>query len=188
MDNVSDGELVVWARRGDGEAFGALVRRYLRPALAVAWEFAPSRDGAEDLVQDAFHRALRALPSFDESRPFRPWFFTILRNLGRNAAEREARWSTGPVSEGLRADGADPEEEAHRADVRDRIRRGLDLLPPMQRACFRLCDMEGFDGVEVAEMLDLSAATVRVHRHRARAALRDALRDLNDTEEEEEEK
>lgn len=89
MDNVSDSELVVRAWRGEGEAFGTLVRRYLRPALAVAWEFAPSRDDAEDLVQDAFHRALRALPSFDAGRPFRPWFFTIVRNLGRNAAERD---------------------------------------------------------------------------------------------------
>jgi len=183
VDNVSDGELVDQARRGDGEAFGALVRRYLRPALAVAWEYAPSRDEAEDLVQDAFHRALEALPSFDTSRPFRPWFFTILRNVARNAAERHARWTSVPVPEEMSTDKADPEEMAHRAELRERIRHGLDVLPPMQRTCFRLCDIEGFDGVEVAEMLGVSAATVRVHRHRARAALRGALRNLHEEEE-----
>jgi len=53
----------------------------------------------------------------------------------------------------------------------------------MQQTCFRLCDVEGFDGPEVAEMLGLSAATVRTHRHRARATLRDALRRLNDEKE-----
>lgn len=178
VDNVSDAELVMRAREGDGEAFGALVRRYLRPSLAVAWEYAPSRDDAEDLVQDAFHRALRALPSFEEGRPFRPWFFTILRNVARNAAERHARWASVPVPTGLPSDAADPEDMAHRAQLRERIRQGLDLLPPMQRACFRLCDIEGFDGNEVAEMLGMSPATVRTHRHRARSTLRGALRDL----------
>ena len=181
-ENVSDAELVDRARQGNGEAFGALVRRYLRPALAVAWEFAPSRDDAEDLVQDAFHRALRALPGFDESRPFRPWFFTILRNAGRNAAERHARWTSVPLPEEIPSEAADPEEMAQRAELREGIREGLAVLPPMQRACFRLCDIEGFDGNEVAEMLGLSAATVRTHRHRARAALREALRHLNEGE------
>ncbi|MEE9254000.1 MAG: sigma-70 family RNA polymerase sigma factor [Pseudomonadales bacterium] len=183
VDNVSDGELVIRARRGDREAFGALARCYLRPALAVAWEFAPTRDDAEDLVQDAFHRALRALPSFDESKPFRPWFFTILRNAGRNAAKRHARWTSVPVPAELPSDDADPEDMSHRAELRERIQGGLDMLAPMQRTCFRLCDIEGFDGVEVAEMLGVSAATVRTHRHRARATLRDALRDLNEEKE-----
>lgn len=183
VDHADDSDLVVRARRGDGEAFGALVRRYLRPALAVAWEFAPSRDDAEDLVQDAFHRALRALPSFDASRPFGPWFFTILRNVGRNAAARHARWSSIPVPDELATDAADPEDLAERAEIHERIRHGLDVLPPMQRACFRLCDIEGFDGQEVAEMLGVSGATVRTHRHRARAKLRDALRHLNEERE-----
>jgi RNA polymerase sigma-70 factor (ECF subfamily) len=182
VNDVSESELVLRARRGNGEAFGALVRRYLQPALAVAWEFAPSRDDAEDLVQDAFHRALRSLPSFDENRPFGPWFFTILRNLGRNAAERDARWSSIPVPDEMPIDATDPEDMAHRAQVRERVQRGLDVLPPMQRACFRLCDIEGFKGNEVAKMLGISAATVRTHRFRARATLRLALRQLIENE------
>lgn len=182
VNDVSDAELVTRARQGRGEAFGALVRRYLRPALAVAWEFAPSRDDAEDLVQDAFYRALRSLPSFDESRPFGPWFFTILRNLGRNAAERDARWSSIPVPDELPGAAADPEDMAHQVQIRERVQRGLDVLPPMQRACFRLCDIEGFEGSEVAQMLGISAATVRTHRFRARATLRLALRQLSESE------
>ena len=182
-DNATDNELAARARAGDRDAFGALVERYLRPALAVAWEFAPTRDDAEDLVQDAFHRALRALPSFDVGRPFRPWFFTILRNVGRNASERNARWTAVTLSDELEADTAPPDELVDRAHVRERVQRGLDILPPMQRACFRLCDIEQFDGNEVAQMLGVSVATVRTHRHRARAALREALGQLKEERE-----
>lgn len=183
FDRAPDNELVTQARRGNRDAFGALVSRYLRPALAVAWEYAPTRDDAEDLVQDAFHRALRSLDRFDETRRFRPWFFTILRNVARNAAERNSRWTSVAVPDELPADRGDPEDEAHRAMLRESIQEGLDILPPMQRTCFRLCDVEGFDGNEVAEMLGLSAATVRTHRHRARASLRDALERLNEQRE-----
>jgi RNA polymerase sigma-70 factor (ECF subfamily) len=183
LDNATDLELVAQARRGNRDAFGALVSRYLRPALAVAWEYAPTRDDAEDLVQDAFHRALRSLDRFDETRPFRPWFFTILRNVARNEVARHSRWTSVAVPDELPAGESDPEDEAHRAGLRERIQEGLDILPQMQRTCFRLCDIEGFDGTEVAEMLGLSAATVRTHRHRARATLRDALRRLNEQRE-----
>ena len=182
-EHAADSDLVIQAKAGETEAFGALVSRYLRPALAVAWEYAPSRDDAEDLVQDAFHRALRSLDRFEEERPFRPWFFTILRNVGRNAAERHSRWNSIAVPDELPTRDADPEDEAHRAGLRESIQEGLDVLPQMQRTCFRLCDIEGFEGPEVAEMLGLSAATVRTHRHRARTTLRDALRRLNEQRE-----
>ena len=178
--DASDSELVRRTREGDREAFGILVARYLRPALAVAWEYAPSLDDAEDLVQDGFHRALRGLNGFDTRQPFRPWLFTILRNVARNAAARHARWNSVAIPDELPADDPDPLDDAYRAELRDRIGAGLDMLPQMQRACFRLCDVEGFDGTEVAEMLGVNAATVRTHRHRARAALRKALSALND--------
>jgi RNA polymerase sigma-70 factor (ECF subfamily) len=183
LDHAQDLELVTLARRGNRDAFGALVSRYLRPALAVAWEYAPTRDDAEDLVQDAFHRTLRSLDRFDETRPFGPWFFTILRNVARNAAARNSRWTSVAVPDEVSADIDDPEEDAHRAVLRESIQEGLDVLPQMQRTCFRLCDIEGFDGTEVAEMLGLSAATVRTHRHRARATLRAALKRLNEQKE-----
>jgi len=178
--HASDSQLVQRARAGDRQAFGALVVRYLRPALAVAWEYAPSRDDAEDLVQEAFYKALRGLEGFDERLPFRPWLFTIVRNLGRNAAERDARWHSVAVPDEVPDDAADPADFAHRTLLRERIDRGLDALPPMQRACFRLCDVEGFDVTEVADMLGVAGATVRTHRHRARATLRRALRGLDD--------
>lgn len=178
-DEPTDRELILRARGGQSAAFGTLVERYLRPALAVAWEYVPSRDDAEDLVQDAFHRALRKMAGFDEGRPFGPWLFTIVRNLGRNAASRRRRWSAGPVPEELRS-GADPLREVEGAEIADRVAAGLEALPAMQRSCFRLCEMEGFDSTEVAEMLGIKPATVRTHVHRARAALQQSLSALRD--------
>jgi RNA polymerase sigma-70 factor (ECF subfamily) len=178
-NDASDRELVRRTREGDREAFGVLVTRYLRPALALAWEYAPSLDDAEDLVQEGFHRALRGLDGFDASRPFRPWLFTILRNVARNAVARHARWNAVAIPDEHSSEEPDPLEATYRLELRDRIEAGLDLLPPMQRACFRLCDIEGFEGPEVATMLGVDPATVRTHRHRARAALRKALQGLN---------
>ena len=89
----------------------------------------------------------------------------------------------GRGADELPAGDTDPEDDAHRAGLRASIQKGLDILPQMQRTCFRLCDIEGFEGNEVAEMLGLSAATVRTHRYRARATLRDALRRLNEQRE-----
>jgi RNA polymerase sigma-70 factor (ECF subfamily) len=180
QEPVTDRELVRRTRRGDGTAYDELVRRYLPPALAVAWEFTESRADAEDVVQDAFHRALRGLDSYDERRPFRPWFFTIVRNAGRNAAAWRNRWSFEPLDETLPADPCSPLSAVERREVRERIGAGLELLPPMQRTCFRLCDLEGFRASEVGEMLDLEESTVRVHRFRARRGLREALKPLRD--------
>lgn len=177
---LSDRALVKRVRRGRADAFGELVRRYLRPALAVAWEFTESRDDAEDIVQEAFARALRGLDGFDDRRPFRPWFFTILRNVGRNVAAWRGRWGYEPLSETLPAQGGDPLSEAERRELREHVEVGLELLSPMQRTCFRLCDLEGFSAVDVADMLGLEDSTVRVHLHRARRGLRETLRPLRD--------
>ena len=177
---MTDRELVRRVRRGDGGAFDQLVHRYLRPALAVAWEFTESRDDAEDVVQDAFHRALRGLDGYDEGRPFRPWFFQIVRNVGRNAAAWRNRWSSEPVDETLAIDETSGLTEIERWEVRKRIDDGLELLSPMQRSCFRLCDVEEYSAVEVAEMLGMNDSTVRVHLFRARQALREILRPLRE--------
>ena len=174
-ETLTDGELVTRTRRGDHQAFDVLMRRYLRPALAVGLEIAPSREDAEDLVQDAFHKALRHLDRFDARRPFGPWLFTILRNLGRSARSTASRWVLAPLEDGLSAEDADPLTETERRELQGAIAEAIERLSEMQQTCFRLCDIEGFRGPEVAEMLGLSEATVRTHLYRARYALRAPL-------------
>ena len=176
LEPLPDEELVRRTQDGDAQAFDALVRRYLRPALAVALEFADGTEDAEDLVQESFHRALRQLGSFDDRRAFRPWFFSILRNLGRNLVARRARWRTVPLPDSLVTKRRSPFDDASSAEIRERLSAAIECLPEMQRGCFQLCDVEGFTRVEVADMLGIASGTVRTHLHRARQALQETLR------------
>ncbi len=174
-EGVPDAELVRRTRDGDREAFGCLVRRLLRPGLAVAWEFVQAREDAEDLVQEAFYRSLRRLDRYDENRPFAPWFFTIVRNLARNHASSRGRWRLVELPEEMVADAKGGSDAAECREIRERIDTALEALSNRQRACFRLCELEGFSRSEVADMLNLSEPTVRVHVHRARRSLRASL-------------
>ena len=181
MSNESDVDrLARRARNGDRHAFEVLVRRLVRPALAAAWELVPTREDAEDVVQDTFARAWRQLQRYDTARPFAPWFFTILRNVARNATRRDRRWDMVPLTDETMVD----DEEQGAVDVleMERIQVAVEQLSPMQRACFRLTELEGFSSSEAGDMLGVSDATVRVHAHRAKKALRARLREQRETE------
>jgi RNA polymerase sigma-70 factor (ECF subfamily) len=171
--------LAACAQDGDRQAFEALVRRLVRPAFAAAWEFVATREDAEDVVQDAFASAWRRLARYDATRPFAPWFFTILRNVARNASRWDRRWNVVSLTEDVAADEPrivpEEPESLQTEEVLERVHAVLDELSPMQRACFRLTRIEGFTSGEVGAMLGVGDATVRVHAHRALKALRARL-------------
>ena len=179
-EGVSDQELVRRARTGDEVAYGKLVDRYLRPALAVAWEFTETIEDAEDVVQDAFGRVLSTIESFDARRPFRPWFFTILRNVARNAARARSLRVHQALEESLPDEAPSPLEQVERAELQALVDLRLESLPQMQRTCFRLCVLEGITSTEVAEALGVSGATVRTHVYRARQVMREAVQQLKE--------
>jgi RNA polymerase sigma-70 factor (ECF subfamily) len=143
--------------------------------MAVAWEFTETLEDAEDLVQEAFRRAVAALDRFDISRPFRPWFFTILRNLARNASGTRARQLCFALDEAVPDEQPTPLDVVEKVELQARLDLELESLSEMQRVCFRLCALEGLGSGEVAEALGLSDATVRTHVYRARNALRLAM-------------
>ena len=169
----TDEELARAAQRGDAVAYDALVRRYLRPALALACQYTRALEDAEDVVQEAFHRAVRSLGSYDHRRPFSAWFYTIVRNAARSAISREGRRTAlAPFTL--------PEEEPPAAAAIDPvlagdIERAIEALAQMQQACLRLCCIEGFTSLEAARMLGVGQGTVRTHLHRARKQLRVAM-------------
>lgn len=176
--DTSDEELAAAAQCGDATAYDALVRRHLRGAMALAWQFTRDLHDAEDVVQDAFHRVVRALPGYDASRPFAPWFYAIVRNTSRSAVGKDARRARLAPIDALQA-----EPEAHSLPdpvVAADLERALDSLAPMQQAAFRLCEVEGFTSVEAGSMLGVSEGTVRTHVHRARQALRAFVGELED--------
>jgi RNA polymerase sigma-70 factor (ECF subfamily) len=151
------------------------VRRYLRKALAVALEYMRTLEDAEDVVQDTFGRVLENLQRYDPARRFEPWFFTILRNTARNAARfRQLRQHEQLAAEHA-SDAAGPFEQASRSELQQRIDAALDALPMMQRACFRLCTVEGLTSAEAGRALGLAESTVRVHVYKAKRVLQERL-------------
>ena len=163
------------AQAGDESMYRELVSRYVRPALAVAWEFTDALDDAEDLVQEAFRRVVDALHRFDADRPFAPWFFTILRNVARSAASEPARRLHAALDESEPDQAPTPDEVVEYVELQARFDLELASLSEMQRACFRLCVLEGLSSKEVATALGVTEQTVRTHVFRARRSMRKGI-------------
>jgi RNA polymerase sigma-70 factor, ECF subfamily len=167
--------LIAAVRRGDEAAFAELVRRHMRPAFALAYRILNQREDAEDIVQEAFMAALGAIDTFDEQRPFAPWFSRIVVNRALNAHKRATARVTVVAGDGLTADTPSPALAAEQGDVRERVGRAIERLPERQRTIVRLSAFDGLSSAEIGELLDMPAGTVRWELHQARAALRGEL-------------
>lgn len=189
MDQPDD-ELVRQAQRGDREAFTALIRRFERRALAVAFAVLADGDAAGDVVQDAFVRAWQRLSELREPGRFGAWVCEIARNLARDAArqhQRAAR-SLGAVAAGqaeqdgtAEADGwLDPAAQCERDENRRLVAAALAELDEISRAAVVLRYYENLGSREIGELLDLSASAVDMRLSRARVELRKLLGDLGE--------
>ena len=178
-EQQDDSTLLAATASGDDAAFAVLVRRYVRRATLLAWQFVTNHADAEDVTQEAFIVVRQHARRFDASRAFAPWFFAIVRNLATNRRARERRrqrllglW--GWLS---RAEPATPSPESAliaRLDAATAA-RAMNSLSPMQRGCFDLVAIRGFTIHDVAAMYGITESTVRQHVFRARAALKDQL-------------
>lgn len=171
-------DLVLRVKAGDTAAFDALVSTYVRRARAVAWRMMQDPDDADDLVQDAFLRALERIDQFDADRPFGPWFFRLLVNAGNDMHRRHAVRRTEPEPSDAASAGSSPLEDTERSEIRRRFEAALADLPPRQRAIVWSFEVDGMTTDEIAHELGVAQVTVRWHLHQARRALRDALGDL----------
>jgi RNA polymerase sigma-70 factor, ECF subfamily len=178
----SDRELVGRVRAGDAAAFSILVRRHLRPAVRLAARLLGDDDAAEDVVQESFLAVLESVDGFDEARPFAPWFYRIVSNRCSNVRRSWSRRPAEALSPTLASERPGPERDAERRWLRSRLEAALNELPERQREVLMLYDVDGFTGPEIAEMLNISAGTVRWHVHQARAAMR-AILDVEEQEE-----
>ncbi len=166
----------------DREArFRAFVESHRARAVSLAWRLLGGDDAAaEDVAQQAFLRAWRALPRFREDAALSTWFFRIL--VRQAAAHRRWRFGFWRKRDAL---GREPRAEASdvHADegLRRRIAAALETLSRGQREVFVLVHLEGFTVTEAAEVLELAPGTVKSHLHRALAALRAELSDLDPT-------
>ena len=166
--------LVERVRQGDREAFTILVDRYSDQAFAVAYGYLQQIEDAEDLVHDAFIRALERIESLQAGSPFGPWFYRLLVNASLNRARYLARRRTEGIPAGAAATGSD-DDAAERAELREWLARALDSLSDDLRTVVVLHDLEGFKHSEIASILEVPEGTCRSHLWRARRLLRDRL-------------
>lgn len=170
-------DLLRKAAGGNLFAFEEIVRRYQRRVYGVALRIVRRHDVADDVAQESFIRAWRALASFDLARPFGPWICRIAANLAVNHVRSpRAREEALPEGHGEQpSPAADALEGVLDAEARAVLGRALLALPPDQRAVFVLRVHEELSYKQIAEALELSIGTVMSRLSRAREKLREAL-------------
>lgn len=167
-------------RQGDPLAFRAFVVRFEKPVFALLSRVLGRGPHVEDLAQETFLKAYRALPRFDPEGPAQvsTWLFTIATRTAIDAV-RKRRVSERALADSLQqvdVEHADtPERQAELTRVRRAISQALGELPVDQRAAFVLFEIHGLSLPEVAEALDIPAATAKTRVFRARKKLEDAL-------------
>ncbi len=174
-------ELVAEAAAGDDDAFRILVERHGRMVFQLAYRLTGERASAEDVVQETFMKAHRALHRFDGRAQLATW----IRRIATNAAldhmrQRRVRREVGYESD---AGGPDPmpssdpgpERLASGGDLRHALARAMGGLTPIERAAFVLRHYEGRRTEEIAETLGLRASASRQAVFRAVRKLRRAL-------------
>ena len=175
---LADRELVLRARSGESDAFAELVKRYMRPAFAVALSVTGNREDAEDAAHEAFVVALERLEECRRPERFAGWFLTIARNRAKNIVRREVLRAGDPLPHSARSATANPEKSTEQAELRGRLMDALSQLPEVHREIVLLHDLEGWKHREIAQRLGLPSGTVRSHLHFARKALREHLGDV----------
>jgi RNA polymerase sigma-70 factor (ECF subfamily) len=172
-------------------AFDLLVERYQERAYRIAWSVLRDREDARDCSQEAFIRLHESAGSFAGQSKFSTWFYRILVNCCLDHQRRRRGWRRRIGWRDQRADGsdepdpveqapapfADPVEGGGRGAAHDEDLGAGGDLSPQQRAAVTLSCREGLATKDIAAVLNVSEATVRVHLHRALSTLRQRLGD-----------
>ncbi len=170
---MTEAESIQRAQHGDAEAVRELYRRYAPRVFAVVRRLAGEDALAEDWAQDAWIRALRALPTFRGDARFSTWLHRIAVNSalhGRRWRERRTRNEIAlPVA-------LHQSERPDDSVLRITLERALDTLPYGMRQILVLHDVEGFTHEEIADMLGITTGTSKSQLFKARARMRRTLR------------
>jgi RNA polymerase sigma-70 factor (ECF subfamily) len=180
---LTDRELVDRARGGDTSAFGHLVRRHQQRIHRLAMHLVRNRAEAEDVMQETFIRAYRALARFDgRSEPY-TWLYRIAINLSLNVLRSRKSQRTTSTGEDPRLDALasarhaldDPPADAARQELYGALARGIDELSDTLRTTLVLVCIDGRSHDEAAAILGAPAGTIAWRIHEARRKLREYM-------------
>jgi RNA polymerase sigma-70 factor (ECF subfamily) len=170
---ATDDQLVDLVRAGDDRAFAAIHDRYQPRLLAYARQMlGGAHHDAEEVVQDAFVRALGALRADERDMALKAWLYTIVRNRALDVLRRPVRTTDLEPHAGFLRDGSsDPHERAARAEDLGALVADLKRLPERQRTALVLHEMGGASHEAIARELHVSAGGAKALVSRARAGL-----------------
>ena len=194
-DREVDQQLVERAQRGDKHAYELLVTKYQRRLARLISRFVRDAAEVEDVTQEAFIKAYRALPTFRGESAFYTWLYRIGINTAKNyllSLKRRAPTSTlfdTDEAEGFDEAGAlqevsTPENELMSKQVIEVVNSSLEQLPDDLRTALTLREIEGLSYEEIADVMNCPIGTVRSRIFRAREAIAENLRPLLGTSEE----
>jgi len=175
--------LILRCRKGDQDAIQQLVQSYQTPVYYIVWRSVGNVEDARDITQEAFVRAIRALDTFDLTRPFRNWIFRIASNLAidhhRRAKLRTVSIDVDPDDEsGLHApvlvdERVRPDELHEQSWLSEKLAEAVEKLPPDYRMVIHLRHHEQLSYDEISQTLNVPLGTVKARLHRAHHRLRE---------------
>lgn len=193
-DREVDRQLVRRAQRGDKRAFGLLVSKYQRKLARLLSRLIRDPAEVEDIAQEAFVKAYRALPSFRGDSAFYTWLYRIGINTAKNHLVALGR--RAPTTTEFNADEAEgfedgeqlrdintPESVLMSKQIAETVAEAMDELPEELRMAITMREIEGLSYEDIAAAMNCPIGTVRSRIFRARDAIAAKLRPLIDTDE-----
>jgi RNA polymerase sigma-70 factor (ECF subfamily) len=193
-DRDIDQQLVERVQRGDKQAFGLLVEKYRRKLGRLLSRFIRDQAEVEDVVQEAFIKAYRALPNFRGDSAFYTWLYRIGINTAKNylvsMGRRPQTSNDIEVEDAENFEDGDelrtmdtPETELMTKEIAKTVQMAIESLPEDLKTAIVLREIEGLSYEEIATMMDCPIGTVRSRIFRARESIAERLRPLLDTPE-----
>lgn len=191
-EREADLQLVERVQSGDREAFGLLVSKYQRKLLRLVMRLVRDPAEAEDVTQEAFIKAYRALPNFRGDSAFYTWLYRIGVNTAKNWLVAHGRRmpvlseivddDTEGIEEGvLLRDDETPDRVLMSRQIGETVNAAMEALPEDLRTAISLREIEGLSYEEIAQVMDCPIGTVRSRIFRAREAIAVRLKPLLDT-------
>jgi RNA polymerase sigma-70 factor (ECF subfamily) len=174
-----DVQLMLKAGAGDLNCFEQLVLKHQKSVLNAAYRYTGNPSVAEELAQDVFVRVFRAAATYKPEARFSTWLFTIVRNVCSNYRMRQGKQDHQMDAEldlsAISQNDENPEEAAMRNELESRIQKAILALPETLRLPLILSQFQQMSYEEIANVLELSVAAVKVRIFRARQVLAEKL-------------